>query len=63
VASLSLIVVVAAQLARAAVVDLTTALIGLGAAIVLFRFKLSSTWLVAGGAVVGLGAHLLGMAH
>ena len=63
VASLALIVVVATQLARTAVVDLTTALIGLGAAIVLLRFKLSSTWLVAGGAVVGLGAHLLGMAH
>ena len=63
VASLALIVVVAAQLARAAVVDLTTALIGLGAAIVLLRFKLSSTWLVVGGGVVGIGAHLLGMVH
>lgn len=61
VASLALIVVVAAQLARAAVVDVTTALIGLTAAIVLLRFKLNSTWLVLGGAAVGIGAHALGM--
>jgi len=63
VASLALIVVVAAQLARAAVVDVTTALVGLTAAIVLLRFRLNSTWLVLGGAAVGIGAHALGMAH
>jgi chromate transporter len=63
VASLALIVVVAAQLAQAAIVDLTTAFIGLSAALVLLRFKPNSTWLVVGGAGVGLGAHLLGMVH
>jgi chromate transporter len=63
VASLALIVVVAAQLARAAVVDVTTALIGLTATFVLLRFKLNSTWLVLGGAAAGIGAHVLGMAR
>jgi chromate transporter len=63
VASLGLIVVVAAQLAHAAVVDVTTALIGLTAAFVLLRFRLNSTWLVLGGAAVGIGAHVLGMAR
>jgi hypothetical protein len=29
----------------------------------LFRFRLNSTWLVLGGAAVGVGAHLLGLAR
>jgi chromate transporter len=63
VASLALMAVVSAQLARAAVVDLTTAFIGLGAAVLLLRTRLNSTWLVLGGAAVGVGVHLLRLAR
>ena len=41
---------VTAQLGRAAIVDLTTVVIGLVAAALLLRFKLNSSWLVLGGA-------------
>jgi chromate transporter len=53
VASLALMAVVTAQLARAAVVDLPTALLGVLAAILLFRFRLNSAWLILGGAAAG----------
>jgi chromate transporter len=59
VASLALIAVVTAQLARAAIVDLPTALLGLAAAVLLVRFKLNATWLMLGGAALGIGLHLL----
>jgi chromate transporter len=59
VASLALMAVVTAQLARAAVVDLPTALLGALAVILLLRFKLSSAWLIVGGAAAGLGIKLL----
>jgi len=62
VASLALMAVVTAQLARAALVDLPTALLGVVAAILLLRFRLNSAWLILGGAAVGLGVHLLGFA-
>ena len=59
VASLALMAVVTAQLARAAIVDLPTALVGIGAAVLLLRFKLNATWLMLGGAALGIGLHLL----
>lgn len=59
VASLALMAVVTAQLARAAIVDVTTAMLALVAAVALLRFKLNSTWLVLGGAAVGVLSHLL----
>ncbi len=61
VASLALMAVVTAQLGRAAVVDLPTALVALLGAVLLLRFKTNSTWLVLGGAAVGLAAHALGL--
>ena len=63
VASLALMAAVTAQLGRAALVDLTTVVIGLVAATLLLRFKLNSSWLVLGGAAAGLGAHALGIAR
>jgi chromate transporter len=53
VAALALMAVVTAQLARAALVDVTTVLIALAGAVALIRFKVNTTWLVAGGALVG----------
>ncbi len=54
VASLALMAAVSFQLGRAAVIDVPTALIALGSLVLLLRFRVNSTWLVLGGAVVGL---------
>lgn len=62
VASLALMAVVTAQLARAAVVDIPTAFLGLLGAVLLLRFRLNSSWLVVGGAVAGALAHWAGAA-
>jgi chromate transporter len=56
-ASLALMAVVTWQLGHSAVVDATTALLAITSAIVLFRFRVNSAWIVLGGALVGL-AHL-----
>ena len=60
VASLGLMAAVSAQLARAAVTDLPTALIGVAALGLLLRFRVSSTWLVLGGALVGIALGVVG---
>jgi chromate transporter len=52
-ASLALMAVVTAQLARAAVVDVPTALLAASSALLLAR-RVNSSWLVLGGAAVGL---------
>jgi chromate transporter len=54
VASLGLMAAVTAQLGRASLTDPLTIALALLAALSLFRFKVNSTWLVLGGAVVGL---------
>ncbi len=54
VASLGLMAAVTAQLGRASLIDPLTIALALLAALFLFRFKVNSTWLVLGGAVVGL---------
>ena len=53
VAALALMAVVTVQLARAALVDVPTVLLALVGAVVLIRFKVNTTWLVAGGALFG----------
>lgn len=53
-AALGLMAGVTAQLARAAIVDAPTLLLTGAAALLLFRYRLSTTWLVAGGAAAGL---------
>lgn len=63
VASLALMAVVTAQLGRAAIVDRWTVAIGVAAAALLLRWKANSTWLVLGGAAVGLAAHASGLAR
>ncbi len=61
VASLALMAVVTWQLARAALVDGLTLALALTSALLLFRFRTNSAWLVLGGAAVGLAARALGL--
>ncbi|MEI9951720.1 MAG: chromate efflux transporter [Pseudomonadota bacterium] len=56
VASLALMAVVTLQLCRAALVDLPTVLLAAASALLLLRFKLNSTWLIAAGALVGIAS-------
>jgi chromate transporter len=53
VASLALMGVVAWQLGRAAIVDVTTLVIALLSVFLLFRFRVNSAWLVLAAAVIG----------
>ena len=54
VASIALMAVVTAQLARAAVVDATTLGLGLASAVLLLRFRVAASWLVLAGGLLGL---------
>jgi chromate transporter len=54
VASLALMAVVTVQLARSAVVDVPTTVLAIAAAGALLRFRVNPTWLVLGGALIGL---------
>jgi chromate transporter len=54
VAAIGLMAAVTLELARAALVDVVTILLAIVAAVALIRFKINSTWLILGGAVVGL---------
>ncbi len=52
--ALGLMAAVTWQIGRASLVDLFTVLLGLLALILLLRYKLNSTWLIAGGALLGI---------
>lgn len=52
--SLALMAVVTWQLGHSAVVDVTSLVLAVASAIVLFRFRVNSAWIVLGGALVGL---------
>jgi len=54
VGSLALMVVVAWQLGMAAINDWLSALIFVASAVVLFRFRLNSAWLIGGAALIGV---------
>ena len=54
IASLGLMAAVTWQLGRASLTDPITVLIATIAFVVLVRFKINSTWLIAGGAIAGL---------
>ena len=47
------------QLGRAAVIDWFTAVLALISAVLVFRLKINSAWLVFGGGVIGLASKLL----
>jgi chromate transporter len=59
VASLGLMAAVTWYLGRAALVDGVTAGIALVTAVLVFRLRLNSAWLVLGGALVGIVTHLI----
>ncbi|HSM54901.1 MAG TPA: chromate transporter, partial [Candidatus Sulfomarinibacteraceae bacterium] len=58
VAALGLMAAVTWELGRAAIIDWLTALLAVISAILLFRLRLNSAWIVLGGAFVGLIASL-----
>jgi chromate transporter len=62
VASLALMAVVTAELGRAAIIDLPTALLALVSTLLLVRFKLNSTWLVLAGGALGYALKALSSA-
>jgi chromate transporter len=58
VASLGLMAGVTLQLTQTALVDPLTIAISLVSVVLLFRFRINSTWLIAGGAIAGLASAL-----
>jgi chromate transporter len=58
VASLALMAAVSYQLGRAALVDALTIGLAVASAILLFRYRVNSAWLVLGGALAGIAAQL-----
>ncbi|MDX9858046.1 MAG: chromate efflux transporter [candidate division Zixibacteria bacterium] len=54
VAALGLMGAVTWQLGRASIVDPVSALLAIAAVVLLFRYRINSVWLIAGGALVGL---------
>jgi chromate transporter len=57
-ASLALMAVVTWDLGRAALIDAPTIAIAAASLVLLLRFRVSSTWLVLGGALLGALVHL-----
>jgi len=55
-ASLALMVVVTYQLGRSALVDIPTIALALTGAVILFRNRVNSAWVVLGGATAGLAS-------
>jgi chromate transporter len=53
-AAIGLMTGVTWQLARTAIVDVPTALLGVAAAVILFATRINSGWLILGGAAIGL---------
>jgi chromate transporter len=53
-ASLGLMLAVSIQLASTALIDPITIAVALICLIILIRFQTNSTWLIAGGALIGL---------
>jgi chromate transporter len=59
VASLGLMAAVTWQLGKSSLIDLLTVLVGMISFVLLVRYKVNSTWLIIGGAMVGLGYAVL----
>jgi chromate transporter len=59
VASLGLMTAVTWELGRAGVIDWFTIALAIGALFLVFRYKVNSTWLILGGALLGIAYKLL----
>jgi chromate transporter len=59
VGSLALMAEVSWQLGRASLVDVATLGLAMVSAVALLRWRLNSVWLILGGAVLGLLAHVV----
>ncbi len=59
VASLALMAAVSYDLGRSAIVDLLSIGIAIASAVLLFRFRINSAWLVLGGAAIGIAARFI----
>jgi chromate transporter len=59
-AAIGLMAAVTVELARAAYVDVIAVILSIVAAVLLIHYKVNSTWLIIGGAVVGLARMALG---
>lgn len=59
VAALGLMGAVAVELAQNAIVDRLTMILALGAAVLLIRYRVNSTWLIIGGGIIGFVYFLL----
>lgn len=59
-AALGLMAAVAYQVGLASIIDPLTAVVMVAALVLLLRFKVNATWLIVGGALIGLFSHLLG---
>lgn len=62
IAALALMAGVGVQLGQAALFDVVTIALAGVSLLILLRWKINSAWLILGGAVVGLVAHLVGLA-
>lgn len=58
-AAIGLMAAVTLELGQAALVDALTIALAIAAAVLLIRYRINSTWLIAGGAVIGLIYRLL----
>jgi chromate transporter len=58
-ASLGLMAAVTWTLGRSSIIDPLTVLVALASLILLLKFKINSTWLIIGGAVIGFFGHII----
>jgi chromate transporter len=54
-----LMAAVSYDLGRSAIVDLLTIGIAIASAVLLFRYRINSAWLVLGGAAIGIAARFI----
>ena len=59
-AAVALMAVVGWQFARAAVVNVSAMVLMIASAVLVFRYKVNSAWLVVAGAIVGIALRGLG---
>ncbi|HEX8995482.1 MAG TPA: chromate efflux transporter [Ktedonobacterales bacterium] len=62
IAALALMAGVGIQLGRAALIDVVTIALAILSLFILLRWKINSAWLILGGGLIGLAAHLTGLA-